>query len=279
LKSTCDVVEDAQAIVDEGSIGGEVVIPKQSRRSRAELRDMLLEVGCSVLKDEGLAALTFKTVFERLNESRGVRLTNGSVIGRVWRDQADFRADVLVAVALEENDNEVDRTLRAVGGVLEEMDLSSPGARQRTMRELCRLGGAANLQVMREATNWSVWIGAWGLVASSSEPRDYRERIERAVVAGYDSFNERIEEVYRAMTSYLGFRLREPLTLRQFTIAADSLGQGCGLRDRFDNAHMDGILLPTGQQGELQEWTLFAIGFEGLVTQFFELDPDWKGNE
>ena len=93
------------------------------------LRDMLLEVGCSVLEDEGLSALTFKTVFERLNESRGVRLTNGSVIGRVWRDQADFRADVLVAVALEENDNEVDRTLRAVGGVLEEMDLSSPGPR------------------------------------------------------------------------------------------------------------------------------------------------------
>ena len=99
------------------------------------------------------------------------------------------------------------------------------------------------------------------------------------MVAGYDSFNERIEEVYRAMTSYLGFRLREPLTLRQFTIAADSLGQGCGLRDRFDNAHMDGILLPTGQQGELQEWTLFAIGFEALVAQILRLDPDWKGND
>src|ERR1700683_355759 len=79
---------------------GGVVMPKQSRRSRAELRDMLLEVGRSVLQKEGLAALTFKTVFDRLNERRGVRLTNGSVIGRVWRDQADFRADVLVAVAL-----------------------------------------------------------------------------------------------------------------------------------------------------------------------------------
>ena len=253
-------------------------MPKQSRRSREELRDMLLEVGRSVLQEEGLAALTFKTVFDRLNEKRGVRLTNGSVIGRVWRDQADFRADVLVAVALDENDTEVGRTVQAVGGVLEEMDLTTPEARQRTMRELCRLGGAANLQVMREATNWPVWIGAWGLVASPNEPRDYRERIEQAVVAGYDSFNERIEEVYRAMTSHLGFRLREPLTLRQFTIAADSLGQGCGLRDRFDSTHMDGILLPTGHQGELQEWTLFAIAFDGLVTQFFELDPDWQGN-
>ncbi len=252
-------------------------MPKQSRRSREELRDLLLDVGRSVLQDEGLGALTFKRVFDRLDETRGIRLTNASVIRRVWRDQADFRADVLVAVALAENENEVDRTLQAVGGLLDEVDLSTPEARQLTMRELCRLGGAANLQVMRDSTNWPVWIGAWGL-ASSNEAEDYRERIERAVVAGYDAFNERIEEVYVAMTTYVGYRLRQPLTLRQFTVAADSLGQGCGLRDRFDSTHMDGILLPTGHQGALQEWTLFAIGFHALVTQFFELDPDWQGN-
>jgi hypothetical protein len=28
--------------------------------------------------------------------------------------------------------------------------------------------------------------------------------------------------------------------------------------------------------GEPQEWTLFAIGFECLVGRFFEIDPDWR---
>jgi len=31
-----------------------------------------------------------------------------------------------------------------------------------------------------------------------------------------------------------------------------------------------------GSGGEPQEWTLFAIGFESLVQQFFEIDPDWS---
>ena len=39
---------------------------------------------------------------------------------------------------------------------------------------------------------------------------------------------------------------------------------------------MDAIWLPTGPNDELQEWTLFAIGFESLVRRFFEIDPDWR---
>jgi hypothetical protein len=38
---------------------------------------------------------------------------------------------------------------------------------------------------------------------------------------------------------------------------------------------MEGIFLPTGPDGEDQEWTLFAVGTEALALRFFELDPDW----
>jgi hypothetical protein len=37
---------------------------------------------------------------------------------------------------------------------------------------------------------------------------------------------------------------------------------------------MEGILRPTGPGGELQVWTLFGVGLEALVDQFFVLDPD-----
>lgn len=245
------------------------------RRSRDELRQLLLSTGERVLREEGLASLTFRRVFGRLEKDTGIRLTNGSVIGRVWENQADFRADVLVAVALGQNKDEVDRTFAAVGPALARIDLTTEESREDALRELCRLGGAANLQVMRDAGNWPLWIGAWGLIVSN-EQHEHRERIEAALVAGHDAFNERIEEVYVAMMSLLGYRLRRPLTLRQFTTAADSLGQGCGLRDLVDGRNMAGILLPTGPRGQDQEWTLFAIGFHGLVKQFFELDPDWQ---
>jgi len=38
---------------------------------------------------------------------------------------------------------------------------------------------------------------------------------------------------------------------------------------------MEGIVRATGPGGGAQEWTLFAVAFEGLVWQFFEIDPNW----
>jgi hypothetical protein len=251
------------------------VAKKPVRRSREEIRELLLRTGAVIVCEEGVGSLTFGRVFRRLEEETGIRITNASVIGRVWENQADFRADVLVAVALEESENEVERTVSAVSPALTEIDLSSPESRQRTMRELCRLGGAANLLVMREGGNWPLWVGAWQL-ALAQESSDYQKRIQTALVEGHDAFNERIEEVYLAVADALGYRVRAPLTLNQFTIAADALGQGIGLRDQFDSRHMDAIWLPTGANGELQEWTLFAIGFECLVQRFFEIDPEWR---
>jgi hypothetical protein len=251
------------------------VTPTKPRRNREDLRRDLLRIGVSVLSEEGLRALTFKRVFERYEQQTGDRLTNASIIRRVWENQADFRADVLVEVALEENEQEVGRTASAIVPALDQLDLSTPETRQWTLREFCRLGGAANVAYMRESTNWTLWTRIWSL-AASGEPIQYRQRIEQALVAGYDAFNEQIEEVYRATARLLGFRLRAPLTFRQFTVAVGTMGQGCGLRDRVDSRGMDGIMLPTGPNGEDQEWTLFGIAFDGVVRQFFEIDPDWQ---
>jgi hypothetical protein len=262
-----------------GDVPGEAMATSRRRQSREELRDLLLQAGGSILREEGLGTeagtITFKKVFDRVEEETGIRLTNASVIRRVWRNQAEFQADVLVAIVLEGNPDEIDRTVGAVAPILADVDRSTPESRQRALRELCRVGGAANLEVMRRSGNWPMWAGIWAL-ANSSEPFDYRKDLRDALASGYAAFNERIEEAYTVMASSLGFRLRETFTLRQFTIAADALGQGCGLRDRVDDAAMEGIARPTGPGGVLQEWTLFAIAFEGLVRQFFEIDPEWR---
>ena len=55
---------------------------KTTRHTRDELRELILETGRTMLKEEGLssgaAALTFKLVFARIEEDTGVRLTNVS---------------------------------------------------------------------------------------------------------------------------------------------------------------------------------------------------------
>ena len=80
------------------------------------------------------------------------------------------------------------------------------------------------------------------------------------------------EGIYQWLLEFLGFRIRKPMTTRQFTMAVTVLGEGCSLREHVDG-HLAPIVLPSGDGGEDQEWTLFGVGLDALVRQFFEPDP------
>ncbi|MBV8462367.1 MAG: hypothetical protein JO368_03680, partial [Acidimicrobiales bacterium] len=96
------------------------------RRSREELRELLVNAGVELLIDEGLGSgaghLTFKRVFEWLEQNAGVRVTNASVIGRIWDNQSDYQTDVLVAIASTDGTEMVDAAFRALRPALAGFD-------------------------------------------------------------------------------------------------------------------------------------------------------------
>jgi hypothetical protein len=110
-------------------------------------------------------------------------------------------------------------------------------------------------------------------MATSSNLPDRQHRILTTLMEGYEEINQHAEEVFGFLMMLLGYRLRDPLTVRQFLNAAGALSEGCSLRDRVDS-QMAGIVRPTGPAGEDQDWTIYAIGLEALTRQFFEPDPD-----
>lgn len=122
---------------------------RQPRQSREELRELLLDTGRSILYEDGLGtgaeALTFKRVFDRVEERNGIRITNASVIRRVWENQAEYQADVLATIAEHANVEEIDISVDAIRPMLSAVDLSTPASRQAAMRELCRVGGEVNV--------------------------------------------------------------------------------------------------------------------------------------
>jgi hypothetical protein len=252
--------------------------PRRQKLSRDELRGLVVEAARGILRDEGLGTgvenLTFKRVFERVERETGLRLTNASVIKRVWDNQADFQEDVLVAVAADEGVSEFEETMGAVAGVLEDLDLSTEESRWATLTEVCRVGGQANMASLLASAEWPSWIGVWTL-SNAVHAQARRERLEAALRAGYEGFTAHFEQAYRSLAGLLGFRLREPLTMRQFTMAVSALAEGCALRGRVDLASMSGIQRATGAGGELQEWTLLGTGLEALAVQFFEPDPEF----
>ena len=250
---------------------------KSARHTRDELRELILETGRTMLKEEGLssgaAALTFKRVFARIEGDTGVRLTNASVIRRIWDSQSDFQTDVLVAVARGQNGAEIDAATEAIAPIVGSIDLSTLESREQALRDLCRLAGELNARAVRESVNWPLLIGVWAQTATGGE-NESRKRIEAALLSAFDGFTARIEAIYDDMARLLGLRLREQFTVRDFVVAEDSLSEGYGMRDRLDDSSRRVVVRPTGPNGELQEWTIFAVALEGLVRQFYEFDAD-----
>ena len=248
-----------------------------TRRTKEDLRSLLLDAAQTILREEGLGvgtdALTFKRVFDRVEQDTGLRLTNASVIRRVWENQADYRTDVLVDILTDDNTEEFNDTFGVVIPLLAGLDLSTPAKRWDALREVCRVGGAANIHALRSSKTWSLWIGIWAL-ATAGETNDHKQRIQSALLEGYESITQMYLQTYAALLQFLGVRLRDGLTMRQLTVSIGAMAEGCALRNRVDS-DMEGVMLPTGPDGELQEWTLFGLGLESLALRYLELDPDW----
>ncbi len=72
---------------------------KKTRRSRAELEELMIEGGTEVLRELGvetqLSSVSYAKVFEHLERTRGVRVTYGSVHERIWNSLQEYQLSVI----------------------------------------------------------------------------------------------------------------------------------------------------------------------------------------
>lgn len=242
------------------------------------MRELLLAAGRAILEEEGLSVgagdLTFKRVFQHVESTTGVRLTNASVIRRIWQNQEEYQADVLLTVATTaDSSGELVRTATALEPVMAAFDLSSPEGRLWSLRELARVGGEASIRARLETRDWSLWVGVW-VLALTSDPVGTRRRLRDALAEGLESAAVVWDELFTLICAHLGIRVRAPLTLRQFTVSVSAMVEGSALRQGGD-PELAVIWRPTGRDGGTQPWTLFGVCMEALAVRFFEIDPDW----
>ena len=249
----------------------------RTRQPKSELRQIMLEAGTAILREEGIETsstnLTFKRVFERVERDTGRKLTNASVIKRIWENQSDFQADVLVDIAHDDNRPEVGVTMVAVQDVLATVDLTSEEGRLRGLSELCRVVGATSRGAIAESLAWPLWISVVA-IATSTTNLEQRDRLCAALSDGYELVTDFWEGVYGGLAALIGLRPRAPLTVRQFTIAVSALSEGDSLRGHVERRHVT-VDLPTGPDGEVQEWTLYSLAIAAVAREFFEPDPDF----
>ncbi len=241
---------------------------------RAQLREILVGVGLDILIEEGLGRgterLTFKRVFDRAAAERGIRVTNASVIGRIWDDMAAYQADVLAA-ALEKTDRTgAEETVLAASDALAAADLVSVEGRRAAAREVIRRACAAHADAVTHSRQANLNIGLRGLSVAKL-PTDEGTPAAASVRSAYETFCVRWDFVFERSFELLGIRMRPGVTVRQLSMLAISMVEGFTIWDRVDPTAARGILQPTGPAGDEQEWTLLSLGLEALVGQLTEL--------
>jgi hypothetical protein len=248
---------------------------RQQRLHRDELRSLLMDAGRAILLDHGLqtqaSSLTFKAALDRAAADTGLRFSNASIIGRIWKDQREFRLDVLTSFASIDFRSEIDAVIAAISPVLAESDLSTEASRAIALREVCRVGGARHVEALRDSSTFALWIGIWSIAASSNSPRE-RLALHEALVDEYEVINGHFEGAFGHLMDLLHVQVRQPLTVRQFADAVGALVEGCSLRNRVTEG-MASIMRATGPNGQMQEWTTFSIGLVALANEFFEPIP------
>jgi hypothetical protein len=261
----------------EGTETRAVTTVQPTRRSREEMRTRLVEEGREILLTEGLEAgssnLTFKRVFERVEAKTGMRITNASVIKRIWENQADFQADVLVSIARDEARRAQGSGQRVIA-LLGTLDMTTPESRTRALREVCRIEGNASSAAIDQSTNWSLWISLVAMATSTPKP-EMQARIKAALADGYLSVTKFWSQNFIALIGVLGLRVRHPWSMDQLSTAAIAHAEGCALR-QLTSDHVEMMIRSTGPNEEDQEWSPFAVGLEALVHQFLEPDPEFS---
>jgi hypothetical protein len=246
------------------------------RRSREELHDLVLASGREVLLTEGLGTgaehLTFKRVLAHLGATRGIRVTNASVIRRIWDNQEEFQLEVVRSLVAGQGDLEVEVTAEALDEAVARIDLTTPATRRASLAELIRVACARYLEAASGSTAsiqmaLGTYIAANGLAGSNSPMVEEFRALDRRLTDQY-------MELYAAGLAAVGWRVRPELSLGDAATALSAFAEGVLLRKMVEPEVLHTITRVRPSDGTEVEWSLLAIGMDSMVEFFAEPDPD-----
>lgn len=234
-----------------------------------QVRDRLVQAGIETLMEHGvesgLDAISLDACIASADVPRGMSY-------RIWKDaglapQDALRHDVVVALlnlptatGLAATKDRLETELDRIISLFESGDATD---RRTAVGELARIVGAFNHEALNASAEWRLYNA---LRAAAITRPDIDPQIMVLLVQGEDRLIGRYAELYQWLSDTVGIRLREGFTMEQFSAAAYGLNEG--LSGRFTTSYQrDGI-----RRGDSDdEWTLFSVGLEALIHQFFDL--------
>jgi AcrR family transcriptional regulator len=242
-----------------------------------DVRAKLIDAGAKLLRERGAElGLSSIPLSDVINEAGVTRSTSyRSLAHEELAPQVVLHQEILTQLLTRYSRATTRHVINAViADKLEQYEhtlaTGSPAERTAALRAIIRVGTNTSYQNVIEAPERALLTAVYGSLRSSPASPDWRHE---ALSQGELSLNTMFCELYAALTALFGYQVREPLTIEQFAAAGVSLVEGIAMRHGF-NDEVTMIDRPTGPDGAIEEWSLFAVAFEALFIGFCEpMDP------
>lgn len=167
---------------------------KTGRRSREETAELIREAAVLLLQRDGLRGFSnsvrLDDALTLLIEERDIRLTHGSVYGRIWNDQRDFQLDVVATTVARYDGAEI------AAAIVSRFDEVRGGAAVDVVTALFDAAVAA----ARQSRMWNLWLGAHTAVVSTPGRED-DERLAGALDLAQEQVASSITEALTQVTT------------------------------------------------------------------------------
>ena len=253
---------------------------KRARRTRAELRDMMLTAGKEVLfqiePTLGFEQLTYSTVFEHLSAEYDQKVTIGSVHERIWKSQRDFQLAVIADALRDPLPVAPDDALDRAAAVIIEADLSTPAARRYALQSAVRLSSYHwNDPTHPRAIDLAhtVRFRLWALGPDHPEAEGFTEAITDIRTRSTEGY----ADVVRMLMKFVGVRVRPQAGDADEVVQMVALlgnATTVGLQTDVLELSRHSRFIPSGPNGELEEWFPDSIALWANVQSMFELEDD-----
>lgn len=227
------------------------------RRTAEDTRRLILDAGIQMLLERGVTA---GVQHIRLQEVlRTVGLTTGAAY-RIWSDQDDFHRDLAVEMVGLRFAPPVTSASIAIRDVLAANGPLEDVVRAATLDQVLY---SSKFHLEPESRDSHAFLTALALRTAAGAWPELREASAERHRESIDSF----ATFYEALLGRFGRRMREPMTIIDFTEAMAALGEGFAIRAA------EGLDHPTYDLAEDAEvpagrWTLFGIATMGLIEMF-----------
>ena len=253
--------------------------PKK-RRTRSELRELMIDAGVEVMLELlpliGSEQLSYSAVFQHLQETKGIRVTTGSVHERLWQSQREYQLDVLREILQRAPLNPFEVSQGAIAEALGMADLSSFETRRYALQNATRLLQNRSFAVegFRDSSETIAYAVRFHLMTNREITDEFHE-LATLSISNRDVTMTLYVQMIKDVCDHLGLRPRPmygDTALETLTVIGNAVTAGALL----DPAPRARALqqLPTGRNGEMEEWHPSAIAAWSAVQEILEFDDD-----